>query len=69
MLGRLGTAGLVGGAVPLDPARAEAAIDGLARELDLSALETARGIIRVVNASMANAVRLVTVQRGVDPTG
>ena len=33
MLGRLGTAGLVGGAVPLDPARAEAAIDGLAREL------------------------------------
>ena len=64
MLGRLGTAGLVGGAVPLDPARAEAAIDGLARELHLSALETARGIIRVVNASMANAVRLVTVQRG-----
>ena len=68
VLGRLGTAGLVGGAVPLDPARAEAAIDGLARELHLSALETARGIIRVVNAGMANAVRLVTVQRGVDPT-
>jgi N-methylhydantoinase A len=68
VLGRLGTAGLVGGAVPLDRARAEAAIDGLARELHLSALETARGIIRVVNASMANAVRLVTVQRGVDPT-
>ncbi len=68
MLGRLGAAGLVGGAVPLDRARAETAIDGLARELQLSALETARGIIRVVNASMANAVRLVTVQRGVDPT-
>jgi N-methylhydantoinase A len=69
VLGRLGPAGLAGGAVPLDPARAEAAVAGLARELGLSRLETARGIVRVVNANMANAVRVVTVQRGVDPTG
>jgi len=69
VLGRLGPAGLAGGAVPLDPARAEAAVAGLARELSLSTLATARGIIRVVDANMANAVRVVTVQRGVDPTG
>jgi N-methylhydantoinase A len=69
VLGRLGTTGLAGGAVPLDAARAEAAIGRLARELGLSSLETARGIVRVVNANMANAVRVVTVQRGVDPTG
>ncbi len=69
VLGRLGPAGLAGGAVPLDPARAEAAVAHLARELGLSTLETARGIIRVVDANMANAVRVVTVQRGVDPTG
>ena len=68
VLGRLGATGLLGGAVPLDAACAEAAIDALARELGLERLETARGIVRVVNAGMANAVRLVTVQRGVDPT-
>ena len=68
VLGRLAATGLAGGAVPLDPARAETAIGALARELGLSTLETARGIVRVVNANMANAVRVVTVQRGVDPT-
>ena len=69
ILGRLGPTGLAGGTVPLDPARAEAAIGRLARELGLSPLEAARGVVRVVNANMANAVRVVTVQRGVDPTG
>ena len=68
VLGRLGASGLAGGAVPLDPARADAAIGRLARELGLSPLEAARGVVRVVNANMANAVRVVTVQRGVDPT-
>ena len=69
VLGRLGVAGLAGGTVPLDPGRAEAAIGRLAHELGLSPLETARGVVRVVNANMATAVRVVTVQRGVDPTG
>ena len=69
VLGRLGATGLAGGAVPLDATRAEAAIGALARELGLSIVETARGIVRVVNANMANAVRVVTVQRGVDPAG
>jgi N-methylhydantoinase A len=68
VLGRLAATGLAGGAVPLDPARADTAIGALARELGLSTLEAARGIVRVVNANMANAVRVVTVQRGVDPT-
>ena len=69
VLGRLGPAGLAGGAVPLDPKRAEAAVARLAAALGLSTTETARGIVRVVNANMANAVRVVTVQRGIDPTG
>ncbi|HEX9819036.1 MAG TPA: hydantoinase/oxoprolinase family protein [Methylomirabilota bacterium] len=69
VLGRLGAGGLAGGAVPLDPSRAEAAIGRLADGLGLPALEAARGVVRVVNANMANAVRVVTVQRGIDPTG
>ena len=69
MLGRLGSRGLLGGTMGLDRGAAEAAIDRLAVELGLSPVETAHGIIAVVNANMAGAVRLVTVQRGVNPSG
>jgi N-methylhydantoinase A len=69
LLGRLPPEGLLGGALPLDRARAEAAVGRLGAALGLSVLETARGIVRVVNANMANAVRVVTVQRGIDPAG
>ncbi|HXJ81717.1 MAG TPA: hydantoinase/oxoprolinase family protein [Candidatus Methylomirabilis sp.] len=68
-LGRLGPSGLLGGSMPLDVGAAASAIGTLAEALALSPLETARGIIAVVNANMAGAVRLVTVQRGVDPAG
>jgi N-methylhydantoinase A len=39
----------------------------LGKELNLSTEETAEGILRVVNASMANAIRELTVSRGIDP--
>jgi len=68
-LGRLGPSGLLGGSMPLDAGAADSAISTLAQALALSPLETARGIVAVVNANMAGAVRLVTVQRGVDPAG
>ncbi len=68
LLGRLGPEGLLGGSMPLDAGAAAGAIAPLAAALGLSAVETARGIVAVVNANMAGAVRLVTVQRGVDPT-
>jgi len=68
VLGRLGSSALAGGAVVLDGTRAEEAVSRLGEELGLSMLETAYGIVRVVNTNMANAVRVVTVQRGVDPT-
>jgi N-methylhydantoinase A len=69
VLGRLGPKGLLGGRMSLDAARAHEAVARLAAPLGLSAPETARGIVRVVNASMALALRRVTVQRGVDPAG
>jgi len=67
-LGRLSPKGLLGGRMSLDLDKAGAAITELSRRLGLSPLETARGIVRVVNANMTRALRLVTVQRGVDPT-
>jgi N-methylhydantoinase A len=69
VLGRLGPAGLLGGTMGLHVGAATSAIDHVAAQLGLSAVETARGIVAVVNANMAGAVRLVTVQRGVDPSG
>jgi N-methylhydantoinase A len=67
-LGRLGPEGLLGGAMRLDVEAAAKAIEPLAAALGLSVTETARGIVAVVNANMAGAVRLVTVHRGVDPS-
>jgi N-methylhydantoinase A len=69
LLGRLGPEGLLGGAMKLHIDAAGAAIEPLAQALALSPIDTARGIVAMVNANMAGAVRLVTVQRGVDPGG
>ena len=38
-----------------------------ASELGLDAIETAEGIVRVANQEMIRALRVVTVERGVDP--
>ncbi|MGH7322022.1 MAG: hydantoinase/oxoprolinase family protein [Candidatus Rokuibacteriota bacterium] len=67
-LGRLTPKGLLGGQMPLDLGKAQEAVARLGESLGLGLAEAARGIVRVVNASMARALRVVTVQRGVDPT-
>ena len=55
------------GGVWLDRSAAERAVGELAGELGLSLEETAAGIVRVASAAMAQAVRVVTVERGIDP--
>jgi N-methylhydantoinase A len=69
VLGRLSPKGLLGGEMALDLLKARDAVQTLAGALGLSVVEAARGIVRVVNANMARALRLVTVERGVDPSG
>ena len=68
LLGYLGTEGLAGG-VTLDREAAEHAVARLADDLGLDPDEAARGIIEVANAEMVRAMRVVTVERGVDPRG
>src|SRR3954465_4206046 len=48
---------------------AERAVGRLASELGLSTEDTAAGIVRVSGSAMAQAVRMVTVERGIDPRG
>jgi N-methylhydantoinase A len=67
VLGRLGR-GLAGGSIKLDPALAEAAVRrGVAAPLGMELHEAAEAILRVANANMGDAVRLISISRGYDP--
>jgi N-methylhydantoinase A len=66
VLGRLPDI-LIGGRMRLDRSLAEAALIPLAQKLGLGLRETALGIIRIVNANMIRAIRVVSVERGYDP--
>ena len=67
VLGRLNQRALVGGTFPVDAKRSRDAIAALARRIDFSIEETAAGIVRIVDAQMAKVLRIVTVERGLDP--
>ena len=67
VLGRLGKGNFLGGEMDLDEAAAERVVAALAAELGLGVAECAEGILTVLNANMANAIRSRTVQKGIDP--
>jgi N-methylhydantoinase A len=69
VLGRLDATAVLAGGLSLDVAGATAAIQTLADELGLGLHETAEGIVTILNANMANAIRSRTVQKGIDPRG
>ena len=57
-----------GGALKLEPALARAVLEAkIARPLGMTLEEAALGIHRVLNAQMAEAIRLVSIGRGIDP--
>ncbi|MBT5264745.1 MAG: hydantoinase/oxoprolinase family protein [Rhodospirillaceae bacterium] len=67
VLGRLDASSLLGGDLPIDYARAEAAIaEKVGAPLGLGVEEAAAAIIAVVNNAMAEALRIVSVERGHD---
>ncbi len=67
VLGRLDGANFSGGEMELDRDAAEAALQGIGQVFGLSAEAMAQGIVDVVNAKMADAIRTITVRRGIDP--
>jgi N-methylhydantoinase A len=67
LLGYLDADYFHGGALRLDRLAAERAVGALAERLGLSLLEAAAGIHEVVNANMADGLRIVSMQRGHDP--
>jgi N-methylhydantoinase A len=69
LLGHLAGDSRLAGGIALDAGAAARAIDTLARSLGLDRLQTAAGVVRVANQEMVRALRVVTVERGVDPRG
>jgi N-methylhydantoinase A len=66
-LGYLQDGAELGGEVRLDRGAAEAALGRVGAPIGLDAEETARGIIRVTDAEMIRALRVISVERGLDP--
>ena len=67
VLGHLSADVPLAGDVELDADAAQAAVERLAGELGLDPHECAEGIVRVANAEMVRALRVMTVERGIDP--
>ncbi|MEO6496595.1 MAG: hydantoinase/oxoprolinase family protein, partial [Solirubrobacteraceae bacterium] len=65
VLGRV--AGPLAGGVRLDAEAARRAVEQLATRLDLSAEACAAGIVRVANVEMLRALRVMTIEQGIDP--
>ncbi len=66
-LGRLAPEHFLGGGLllPVEPVRA--AMNAFATEMSLSPIQTAEGILRVANATMERAMRVISLERGHDP--
>lgn len=65
VLGRLGE-NLLGGRFKLDVDKARRAMAEWGAQFDMSAEDTAEGILRVITATMARGIRKVSVERGID---
>jgi len=67
VLGRLQPQAFLGGAMSLDVEAATTAVGVIAEQLQVSLEAAAEGIIRLANEHMAQALRVISVQRGIDP--
>ena len=69
VLGYINPGYFAGGHMRLDPALAHGVLHALGRQIGLEARDAALGVYRILVSQMADAIKLVTVQRGIDPRG
>ena len=67
ILGRLRPDAFLGGKMTLNAHAAQHAIQSVAQSLGLSLEQAAEGVVRIANEHMAHALRVMSVQRGIDP--
>ncbi len=67
VLGRILAERFLGGTMPLQNSAAEQVVAGIAQQLSTDRAGAASGIIRVTNERMVQALRFMSVERGLDP--
>lgn len=67
LLGRINSDYFCGGEITADMANVEKTIATIGEKLGVDAREAARGIVRIANNNMVNALKLVSLNRGFDP--
>jgi len=67
ILGRIDRNCFVGGEIEPDMAAVHKAFEPIMADLGVSLVEAARGVVRIANANMTNALRLVSTNKGYDP--
>lgn len=67
VLGRLSKDNFLGGEMEFYDEASHKVIEELAQQLNLTKLEAAEGVLRIINTNMANAIREKTIQKGIDP--
>lgn len=67
ILGRLDPDYFLGGKMHLDSAVVKTAMAAMAESLGMSHLDLAHSIVEIANENMANAIRMVSIERGHDP--
>lgn len=67
VLGRLNPEYFLGGAIKLDAALSRRALNRLSDRLGVDPVQVASSMVRIANENMANAIRIVTVEQGIDP--
>jgi len=68
VLGRIIPEFFLGGEMRVFPERSFNALTKLAEKVGLSPLETALGVVEIVNTNMVRALRKVSTERGIDPS-
>ena len=66
-LGRINPDSFFGGEMRLDAGAARAALGRLGDELDMTPEDVATAVVDLVDFNMVNAIRLVSIDRGLDP--
>lgn len=69
LLGRLRPDAFLGGKMPLDSTAAQQSFTALAKAMQLPVEQAALGVIQLANEHMIQALRVISVQRGIDPAG
>lgn len=67
VLGRIDPDSFLGGRMKLDAKASHRVVGELAKEYGLTIDKMAEGILDVINSKMANAIRTMTISKGIDP--